>query len=255
MSGGGVRRIEVTERESPVFGGTEFGAVGSMSACTAPYSANSIRDIPLNAGIINVDRAVRNSRGKLEYRSEFRISKPLELDRGRAQPRQPADDVAAQWSAGRQASPACRERLSDAVWLHAGVEESCLYIVGPRHRRDDAPRPRVAGSRRPLNGSLHAFSRSMAYLAYPPRCCSNPAASPVTIGCEPVRDRRLPPAYIGGPTGSSFVSARHYSTAAIISISTIASGWARPLIWIVVLVGLPTPKYRMRTSEHCENAW
>ena len=27
-----------------------------------------------------------------------------------------------------------------------------------------------------------------------------------------------------------------------------------PLIWIVVLVGLPTPKYRMRTSEHRENA-
>ena len=46
-----------------------------------------------------------------------------------------------------------------------------------------------------------------------------------------------------------------YSTTATSSISTIASGWARPLIWIVVLVGLPTPKYRMRTSEHCENAW
>ena len=33
-----------------------------------------------------------------------------------------------------------------------------------------------------------------------------------------------------------------YSTTAIISISTIASGCARPLIWIVVLVGLATPK-------------
>src|SRR5262249_20315489 len=44
------------------------------------------------------------------------------------------------------------------------------------------------------------------------------------------------------------------STTAIISISTIASGWARPLIWIVVLVGLAIPKYRMRTSEHCANA-
>ena len=67
----------------------------------------------------------------------------------------------------------------------------------------------------------------------------------------------------GGPGRPSGVAAsvarrrraRHYSTAAIISISTIASGWARPLIWIVVLVGLPTPKYRMRTSEQCENAW
>jgi len=33
-----------------------------------------------------------------------------------------------------------------------------------------------------------------------------------------------------------------YSTTAIISISTIAPGWASPLIWIVVLVGLATPK-------------
>ena len=30
MSVGGVQRIEVTERESPVFGGTEFGAVGAL---------------------------------------------------------------------------------------------------------------------------------------------------------------------------------------------------------------------------------
>ena len=27
--GGGVRRIEITERETPVFGGAEFGAVGA----------------------------------------------------------------------------------------------------------------------------------------------------------------------------------------------------------------------------------
>jgi hypothetical protein len=32
MGVGGVRRIEVTERERPVFGGTEFGAVGPYPA-------------------------------------------------------------------------------------------------------------------------------------------------------------------------------------------------------------------------------
>jgi hypothetical protein len=30
MSGGGVRRLEVIEREIPVFGGMEFGAVGPL---------------------------------------------------------------------------------------------------------------------------------------------------------------------------------------------------------------------------------
>ena len=33
-----------------------------------------------------------------------------------------------------------------------------------------------------------------------------------------------------------------YSTTATSSISTIASGWARRLIWIVVLVGVATPR-------------
>ena len=43
MSVGGVRRFEVTEQESPVFGGTEFGAVDPTSACMVRSSANSIR--------------------------------------------------------------------------------------------------------------------------------------------------------------------------------------------------------------------
>ena len=46
MGVGSVRRIEVTEREKPVFGGAEFGAVGLMNVCTARNSANSIRHIP-----------------------------------------------------------------------------------------------------------------------------------------------------------------------------------------------------------------
>ena len=81
MSNGSVR-IEVTERETPVFGGTEFGAVGPMSGCTARYSANSTRPISLNAGIVNLDRAARNGNGNVEYQSDFRILKPLDLDRG-----------------------------------------------------------------------------------------------------------------------------------------------------------------------------
>jgi hypothetical protein len=51
MGDGGVHRIEVTERERPVFGGTEFG------------------------GIVNLDKAARNARGNVEYHSDFRILK------------------------------------------------------------------------------------------------------------------------------------------------------------------------------------
>jgi hypothetical protein len=37
---------------------------------------------PLNVGIVNLDRAARNAHGKVEYQSDFRILKPLDLDRG-----------------------------------------------------------------------------------------------------------------------------------------------------------------------------
>jgi hypothetical protein len=73
MSGGGVRRIEVTERESPVFGGTEFGAVGSYERLHGTVFGELDPRHPLNAGIVNLDRAVRNSRGNVEYRSEVAL--------------------------------------------------------------------------------------------------------------------------------------------------------------------------------------
>ena len=53
-----------------------------MSGCTARCSVNSTRHIRLNDGIVNLDRAARNARGNVEYQSDFRILKPLDLDRG-----------------------------------------------------------------------------------------------------------------------------------------------------------------------------
>src|SRR5947208_2096938 len=82
MSVGGVRRIEVTERESPVFGGTEFGTVGPYERLHGTVFGELDPIHPLNAGIVNLDRAARNARGNIEYRSDFRILKPLELDCG-----------------------------------------------------------------------------------------------------------------------------------------------------------------------------
>ena len=82
MGVGGVRRIEVTERESPVFGGAEFGAVGPYERLHGTVFGELDPTHPLNAGIVNLDRAARNAQGNVEYRSEFRILKPLDLDRG-----------------------------------------------------------------------------------------------------------------------------------------------------------------------------
>src|SRR5436305_2612228 len=82
MSGSGVPRIEMTEQESPVFGGTEFGTVGSYERLHGTLFGELDPTHPLNAGIVNLDRAARNAQGNVEYRSGFRILKPLDLDRG-----------------------------------------------------------------------------------------------------------------------------------------------------------------------------
>jgi hypothetical protein len=80
--GGGVRRIEVIEREAPVFSGTEFGTVGTYERLHGPVFGELDPTHRLNTGIVNLDRAARNAHGNVEYQSDFRILKPLDLDRG-----------------------------------------------------------------------------------------------------------------------------------------------------------------------------
>jgi hypothetical protein len=84
--GGGVQRIEVTERETPVFGGAEFGAVGIYERLHGTVFGELNPTHRLNAGIVNLDRAARNARGNVEYQSDFRILKPLDLERGNGCP-------------------------------------------------------------------------------------------------------------------------------------------------------------------------
>jgi Alpha/beta hydrolase domain len=80
--GGGVRRIEVIEREAPVFRGTEFGTVGTYERLHGTVFGELDPTHRLNTGIVNLDRAPRNAHGNVEYQSDFRILKPLDLDRG-----------------------------------------------------------------------------------------------------------------------------------------------------------------------------
>src|SRR5204862_7718973 len=67
---------------SPAFGGTELGPVGPYERLHGTLFGELDPTHPLNAGIVNLDRAARNEQGNVEYRSDFRILKPLDLDRG-----------------------------------------------------------------------------------------------------------------------------------------------------------------------------
>ena len=82
MSIGGSVRIEVTERETPVFGGTAFDAVGTYERLHGRIFGELDPAHRLNADIVNIDRAPRNGSGNVEYQSDFRILKPVDLDRG-----------------------------------------------------------------------------------------------------------------------------------------------------------------------------
>ena len=61
--GGGVQRIEMIEVEKPVFGGAEFGAVGTYERLHCTVFGELDPTHRLNAGIVNLDRAARNARG------------------------------------------------------------------------------------------------------------------------------------------------------------------------------------------------
>jgi Alpha/beta hydrolase domain len=80
--GGGVRRLEITERETPVFGGAEFGAAGAYERLHGTAFCELDPVHALNAGIVNLAKAPRNARGSVEYQVDFRILKPMDLDRG-----------------------------------------------------------------------------------------------------------------------------------------------------------------------------
>src|SRR5579884_1682306 len=80
--GVGGAQIAVTERESPVFGGTEFGAVGRYERLHGTVFDELDPTHRLNAGFVNLDKAARNAHGNVEYPSAFRILKSLDLERG-----------------------------------------------------------------------------------------------------------------------------------------------------------------------------
>jgi hypothetical protein len=82
MSSEGVQRIEITSRETPVFGGAEFGTVGRYERLHGTAFCELDPAHRLNTGIVNLGRAPCNARGNVEYQVDFRILKPVDLDRG-----------------------------------------------------------------------------------------------------------------------------------------------------------------------------
>jgi hypothetical protein len=77
-----ITRIEIISVESPTFGGTAFGDVGRYEKLRGKLYGEVNPTDPLNAVIVDLDKAPRNARGMVEYVTDFLIIKPVDMSKG-----------------------------------------------------------------------------------------------------------------------------------------------------------------------------
>jgi len=78
---GCVLRVEIKERLVPVFDGMRFGSAGTYDCLNGTIHGELDPAHPLNAAIVNLDKAPRNGSGRVEYRSDFTLMTPHDLSR------------------------------------------------------------------------------------------------------------------------------------------------------------------------------
>ena len=74
-------KIEITRIDS-AFDGFSFGNIGAYEKVVGRAFAEVDPTHPLNAGIINIDKAPTNAAGRVEYRVDFYLLKPADLRNG-----------------------------------------------------------------------------------------------------------------------------------------------------------------------------
>jgi hypothetical protein len=76
-----VTRIEITKTE-PLAAGQQFGATGAYERVMGRYHGELDPASPLNAVIVDLDKAPRNARGMVEYSADFYIIRPVDITKG-----------------------------------------------------------------------------------------------------------------------------------------------------------------------------
>jgi hypothetical protein len=76
-----VTRVEIS-RTVPFAEGQAFGPVGPFERIVGRFYGELDPAHALNAGIVDLDKAPRNARGRVEYSSDFEILKPVDLAKG-----------------------------------------------------------------------------------------------------------------------------------------------------------------------------
>jgi hypothetical protein len=76
-----VTKIDIVKRE-PFAGGEAFGTVGAYEKVAGRFRGELDPKSPLNAVIVDLDKAPRNARGMVEYSADFYILKPVDPGKG-----------------------------------------------------------------------------------------------------------------------------------------------------------------------------
>src|SRR5262245_10823089 len=77
-----ITRIEIIAQESPTFGGFSWPGVGQYEKLVGIAHGEVNPHDRQNRGIVDIEFAPRNSRGKVEYSFNFYILKPIDLNSG-----------------------------------------------------------------------------------------------------------------------------------------------------------------------------
>src|SRR5690349_10683580 len=77
----GVTKVEILTNTSFAEGKT-FGHAGSYARITGRFYGELDPNLPANKGIVDLSRAPRNARGKVEYSADFDILRPADAAKG-----------------------------------------------------------------------------------------------------------------------------------------------------------------------------
>src|SRR5438046_5535639 len=77
-----IRKIQITARESPTFGGYSWPGVGQYEKIVGKAYGELDPSDRKNAVIVDLQLAPKNARGKVEYSFDFYILKPMDLSKG-----------------------------------------------------------------------------------------------------------------------------------------------------------------------------
>jgi hypothetical protein len=77
-----ITSIVINTKTSPAFGNSTFGSVGQYEQLDGTASGEIDPKDPLNAVIQDIELALRNSRGMVEYSMEISILKPINTSLG-----------------------------------------------------------------------------------------------------------------------------------------------------------------------------